>query len=93
MAIKLETIDFKEIPITDKQAIEIREAWILRDRNILPREKMDFLNTIAKIKYSPEQVFCLHRFKKKRTIEGIHGSQFYIMICKQCDTTFTTDIE
>lgn len=91
MGTYLTTLENKRIPITDKQALSIRDTWILRDKPDTDQTKLEFLSTIASINYAPETIYCFHRFKVHKTIVNNHSNKIYIKKCKQCDKTFTTD--
>lgn len=91
MNITLELVDNTFKPITPAMALKLRDGWNTYDN--LNKDQQIFLDTVAKIKYGAEETYCFHRYELNKTIPGYKGSQFYIMKCKQCEYTFSTDMK
>lgn len=85
----IEFTDYTTKIITPSMAMKLRDGW--NSYNTLNKEQQQYIDTIAKIHYGPDDTYCLHRYKKAKTI-AMKYSKLYVMKCKQCDVQFTTDV-
>jgi hypothetical protein len=90
MNITLEFIDYKTKPITPAMASKLRDGW--NSYNTLELPQQQFLDTVAKIHYGPDEVYCLHRYHQVKTI-AMRYSNLYVMQCQQCNKQYTTDMK
>lgn len=92
MAIKLEVYEKVDgrtvLNVLPSVANEVKTCWLTKKYK--SDKQKQFVNNVMKIRYSPEQVFCLHRYYIKQHFV-IGKSKAYIMGCRNCEFIYPTD--
>lgn len=76
------------VKVTPEVANLVREKWSSKD--YASDEQRRFVENVLKIRYSPEQIHCLHRYMVKGTF-SMGKSPGYTIACTNCDYTYATD--
>lgn len=82
--------DKTEMVVTPSVVAEVRRRWVSKEYK--SEEQQQFIENVMKIHYSPEEVYCLHRYAVGKTFPIGKTSMGYIMSCSQCGHTYPTDI-
>ncbi len=90
MNIYIEKVDDSKQVITPGMAAKLRNAWTIRHTDQLSQAQKDYLQTIKKVHYSPEQVICFHHYTLDKTLT-MRINKLYVLRCAYCNNTYTTD--
>jgi len=77
-----------EMVVTPSVVADVRNRWVTKDYK--SQEQQLFVENVMKIHYSPESIYCLHRYEHTGTF-SMGKSKAYIMKCKFCDYSYPTD--
>lgn len=92
IVVTIEFLDGTTKLISPKSAQQLRDAWASQRLVKHSDEQQQYLDSVNRLIYGEGASYCFHRYTMAKTIPMRKGKA-YVMKCRQCDYTFTTDQE